>query len=192
MSSFFHYYILFEFSLIPTFLLILGWGYQPERINASMYIIIYTVGASLPLLGCFLFCFRVEGHLSYLLDFSFSYSGFYGGVFFFILVFAFLVKIPVFFVHLWLPKAHVEAPVAGSMILAGVLLKLGGYGLLRVVSKVKFLLLINNFFYYSFILWGGVVTRLICLRQIDLKALVAYSSIGHMGLFVGGVISYNR
>ena len=191
-SNFFQYYIFFEFSLIPTFLLILGWGYQPERMNASIYIIVYTVGASLPLLSCFLYCFYVEGHLSYLLDFSFFYGGFYGSIFFFILVFAFLVKIPVFFVHLWLPKAHVEAPVAGSMILAGVLLKLGGYGLLRVVSKLKFLLLINNFFYYSFILWGGVVTSLICLRQIDLKALVAYSSIGHIGLFVGGVIRYNR
>ena len=87
--------------------------------------VVYTVGASLPLLGCLLHCFWVQGHLRFVLSFYFCLGGFYGKIFFFLFVLAFLVKVPVFFVHLWLPKAHVEAPVAGSMILAGVLLKLG-------------------------------------------------------------------
>nr|YP_010146835.1 NADH dehydrogenase subunit 4 [Yininemertes pratensis]QQP01064.1 NADH dehydrogenase subunit 4 [Yininemertes pratensis] len=190
-SGFFQFYIFFELSLIPTFFLILGWGYQPERLNASMYMILYTVGASLPLLSCLIYFFVGEGHLSFHLSFGLTMVGVYGKVFFFFLVLAFLVKVPVFFVHLWLPKAHVEAPVAGSMILAGVLLKLGGYGLLRMVFSLGSFVESNAVFYMSVVLWGGVVTSVICLRQVDLKALIAYSSVGHMGFFVGGVMSNN-
>lgn len=90
-----------------------------------------------------------------------------------------------------MPKAHVEAPVSGSMVLAGVLLKLGGYGLLRILRKLGSVINCRSGFYFSFVLWGGVVTSLICLRQVDLKALIAYSSIGHMGLFVGGAMRNN-
>nr|YP_002995762.1 NADH dehydrogenase subunit 4 [Lineus viridis]ACO40321.1 NADH dehydrogenase subunit 4 [Lineus viridis] len=190
-DNFFLFYVFFEFSLIPTFLLILGWGYQPERLGASMYMIMYTVGASLPLLSCLFYLFSGQGHLSFHLYFSFCFSGFYGGIFFFFLVLAFLVKIPVFFVHLWLPKAHVEAPVAGSMVLAGVLLKLGGYGLIRIFYMVNDLFDLSNVLYFGAIMWGGVVTAVICLRQVDLKGLIAYSSIGHMSLFVGGVLTNN-
>ena len=103
------------------------------------------------------------------------------------------MKLPVFPFYLWLPKAHVEAPLAGSMILAGLLLKLGGYGLIRVNR-----LIVSPFgqtYYMLFVtcgLVGGVITRLICLQQRDLKALVAFSSIGHMRLvFLGGVTEYS-
>lgn len=190
-TSFLSFYILFELSLIPTFFLILGWGYQPERLGASIYIVIYTVGASLPLLGCFLYSYSVFGHLRFFLPIRFSFFGFYRKFLFCCFVLAFFVKIPVFFFHLWLPKAHVEAPVAGSMILAGVLLKLGGYGLLRVVVKLGDFISVSSNFYLSFVVWGGVITSVICLRQVDLKALIAYSSIGHISLFVGGVIRNN-
>lgn len=192
LGNFFGFYVFFEFSLIPTFFLILGWGYQPERMRARMYIIIYTVGASLPLLRCLVYLLRMQGHLSFHLGFeSLVEKGFFSGILFFLFTLAFLVKIPVFFVHLWLPKAHVEAPVAGSIILAGVLLKLGGYGIIRVSSKLGELIEITRIFYISGILWGGVITSVICLRQADMKGLIAYSSIGHIGFFVGGVLRNN-
>nr|YP_009648865.1 NADH dehydrogenase subunit 4 [Notospermus geniculatus]QCZ36415.1 NADH dehydrogenase subunit 4 [Notospermus geniculatus] len=190
-DNFFGFYIFFELSLVPTFFLIVGWGYQPERLGASMYMVLYTVGASLPLLGCLLFCWGEQGHLSFHLAFVLCKHGFGGEAFFFFFVLAFLVKVPVFFVHLWLPKAHVEAPVAGSMILAGVLLKLGGYGLVRAVGKLAGLVSFGGEKYLALVLWGGVLTGVVCVRQVDMKSLIAYSSIGHMGLFVGGILGDN-
>nr|AIW06144.1 NADH dehydrogenase subunit 4 [Teloganodidae sp. MT-2014] len=185
----FYFYLYFEGSLIPTFFLIVGWGYQPERVPAGLYLLFYTLAASLPLLLSifylskenFSFSILVVGQELTSLNF-YLYLG---------LVLAFLVKMPLFLVHLWLPKAHVEAPVAGSMILAGVLLKLGGYGLYRV-SKVVYLSgMTFNFVWIGVSLAGGVLMSLLCLRQSDLKALVAYSSVVHMGFVVGGLMSFN-
>lgn len=185
-TNLFLFYVFFERRLIPTLFLILGWGYQPERLQAGIYLLFYTLLASLPLLISIFYILNnsLTINIFILINYSFYYYFFY-----FTIIFAFLVKIPIFLVHLWLPKAHVEAPVSGSMILAGVLLKLGGYGLIRVFP---FLLLIGlnfNFIFVSIRLVGGFLISLVCLRQIDIKALIAYSSVAHIGIVLGGLLT---
>nr|YP_009171495.1 NADH dehydrogenase subunit 4 [Cyphoderris monstrosa]AJW76325.1 NADH dehydrogenase subunit 4 [Cyphoderris monstrosa] len=184
--SLFSFYLFFEGSLIPTLFLILGWGYQPERLQAGIYLLFYTLLASLPLLiGLFDVYELVDTLYIPLLDGK-SVIGF---IVYLSLIGAFLVKMPMFLVHLWLPSAHVEAPVSGSMILAGVLLKLGGYGLLRVYKVLILSGLKYNFIWVGISLVGGVLVSLVCLRQTDLKALIAYSSVAHMGIVLGGMMT---
>nr|WJK73085.1 NADH dehydrogenase subunit 4 [Desbruyeresia cf. marianaensis] len=195
LSSIMYFYFFFEASLIPTLLIILGWGYQPERLQAGMYMMIYTVTASLPLLLSILWATQESSSSSMFMsctlrnlffDPNLSWTW---GIFSIVILAAFLVKLPMFTVHLWLPKAHVEAPVAGSMILAAVLLKLGGYGVLRVSQYFNFYMSYSSTIIFSLALWGGVLTSIICFRQIDLKSLIAYSSIGHMSLMLAGALS---
>nr|YP_010579981.1 NADH dehydrogenase subunit 4 [Chironomus transvaalensis]UZS77020.1 NADH dehydrogenase subunit 4 [Chironomus transvaalensis] len=181
----FLFYVFFESSLIPTLFLILGWGYQPERLQAGLYLLFYTLFASLPLLMALFYIMNNFYSLNFLFLKEFNIDNF---LLYLFLVFAFLVKMPMFLVHLWLPKAHVEAPVSGSMILAGVLLKLGGYGLIRVFSIIINISMKLNIFWIVLSLVGGFLVSLICLRQIDLKSLVAYSSVAHMSLVIGGLM----
>nr|UUF68263.1 NADH dehydrogenase subunit 4 [Metapenaeus ensis] len=184
------FYISFESSLIPTLILILGWGYQPERLQAGIYMLFYTLFASLPLLVSLLSFYKVSGTLTLGLVEQVSGVEFVASVWYLVTVFAFIVKLPMFLVHLWLPKAHVEAPVAGSMILAGVLLKLGGYGLIRVLPLFGEVNKNLSWLWVSISLVGGVVVSLMCLRQVDIKALIAYSSVAHMGLVLSGLVVF--
>nr|AYQ18978.1 NADH dehydrogenase subunit 4 [Scymninae sp. 4 ACP-2013] len=180
----FSFYLFFEFSLIPTLLIILGWGYQPERIQAGLYLFFYTMIASLPMM-IFLFNYL---KLNFNLSFLFMMSDL-NLVMFFLLNMVFFVKIPMFMVHLWLPKAHVEAPVSGSMILAGIMLKLGGYGLMRFLILFMSLGMKFNFFLINFSLLGSILISLVCLRQSDMKSLIAYSSVVHMGLMLSSLMT---
>nr|ABU55485.1 NADH dehydrogenase subunit 4 [Rasbora daniconius] len=185
------FYIMFEATLIPTLIIITRWGNQAERLNAGIYFLFYTLAGSLPLLIALLLLQQSAGTLSMLilqytqpltLD-SWGHKIWWAGC-----LIAFLVKMPLYGVHLWLPKAHVEAPVAGSMVLAAILLKLGGYGMIRMMVVLD---AFNKELAYPFIvlaLWGIIMTGSICLRQTDLKSLIAYSSVSHMGLVAGGIL----
>lgn len=189
-SDYLLFYVRFESSLIPTLILILGWGYQPERIQAGVYILFYTLFASLPLLLSLIGLYYNKGTLILNLVDNIRNYFFLDGCWYVITVFAFIVKLPIFLFHLWLPKAHVEAPVAGSIILAGVLLKLGGYGLIRVLPLFNESNKIFSWFWVSIRLVGSVIVRCICLRQVDIKALIAYSSVAHIALVLCGLMTF--
>nr|YP_009107277.1 NADH dehydrogenase subunit 4 [Petrolisthes haswelli]CEH11280.1 NADH dehydrogenase subunit 4 [Petrolisthes haswelli] len=188
--DFMMFYISFEASLIPTLILILGWGYQPERIQAGVYMLFYTLFASLPLLISLVSLYSLKGSSMFLMLSSVSDESLISSIWFFSSVMAFVVKLPLYMFHLWLPKAHVEAPVAGSMILAGVLLKLGGYGLIRLLPAFSVVNKVFSSIWIGLGILGGVLVSFICLRQVDVKSLIAYSSVAHMGLVLAGLVGF--
>lgn len=186
------FYVFFEGVLIPMFILIGVWG-GPRRVYASFKFFLYTLLGSVLMLLAFLYLFMVNGTTDIP---TLVANGVESGAqyWLFLAFFAsFAVKMPMWPVHTWLPDAHVEAPTGGSVILAGVLLKMGGYGFLRF-SIPMFPEAVEYF--APFILWLSVIaiiyTSLVALVQTDMKKMIAYSSVAHMGYVTLGIFTVSR
>nr|YP_010699857.1 NADH dehydrogenase subunit 4 [Chrysotila carterae]WCH62791.1 NADH dehydrogenase subunit 4 [Chrysotila carterae] len=184
------FYVLFEATLIPMFLIIGIFGSRERKIRASYLLFLYTLFSSLLMLLSILFLYQKVGTTNYIalttlqLD---SLSEKFCWVSFFI---AFAVKLPMFPFHIWLPEAHCEAPTSGSVLLAGILLKLGSFGLIRY--NLCIFQDASAFFspvVFTFSSLGIIYASLFVLQQVDLKKIIAYSSVGHMSLILLGIFS---
>ena len=193
-SDIFLFYILFESVLIPMYIIIGYWGTRYRKIYAANMFFLYTYIGSILFFLSILYLMVVLGSTDYfylleLNKYLSTVSQYFLWLGFFI---SFCVKVPMYPFHIWLPEAHVEAPTIGSVILAALLLKLGTYGLVRYSL---FLFLKGFYFFRPFVLTlallGVVYTSIITLRQIDLKKIIAYSSVAHMNLVVLGIFSNN-
>lgn len=180
------FYFTFETSIIPIYLIIIGWGYQPERIRASYYLLFYTLFGSLPLLVIILYLYFSKNTICWQIK-----RRLYSTFLILFLILAFLIKTPIFLLHSWLPKAHVEAPTIGSIILAAIILKLGRYGLIRIASIIYNYSKTFQFILIGFCLFRGIYRRLLCLIQNDIKILIAYSSVVHISLLLASFFIFN-
>lgn len=188
--SIFSMYIYFEFRVIPIFLIIIGWGYQTERVRAGLALLFYTIRASMPLLIIVIILIMVK-NLFFIFQFRMARRSIpVSNLFLISIILAFLVKLPIFLGHLWLPKAHVEAPVVGSMLLAAILLKLGGFGIIRVSSFLSSCSIVRVIISVS--LTGRALIGFICIQQLDIKVIIAYSSVAHIGLVVRSLLYLTR
>lgn len=188
----FLFYIFFESVLIPMFLIIGIWGSRERKIRAAYFFFLYTLLGSVLMLLSILYIYYQVGTTDFEVLLTFSFSPSEQKILWFSFFASFATKVPMVPVHLWLPEAHVEAPTAGSVILAGVLLKLGTYGFIRF----SFPLFPEACFYfapfvYALSVVGIIYTSFTAIRQSDFKRIIAYTSVAHMNLVMLGLFSFN-
>jgi NADH-quinone oxidoreductase subunit M len=191
-TNFFLFYLFWELMLVPMFLLIGVWG-GPSRVHAAFKFLLFTLAGSVLMLVGLIVVLHATGTLDFQALARTRLSPEVQAWLFVAFSAAFAVKVPMFPVHTWLPDAHTEAPTAGSVILAGILLKMGGYGLLRIAlpilpDAVQFFLKPMLVLSVVAIVYGAYVT----LAQTDIKRLIAYSSVSHMGFVTLGIFTLNR
>lgn len=189
----FLFYIFFESILIPMFLVVGVWGSRERKMLAAYYFFLYTLLGSVVMLLSILYIYIQVGSTDYEILLTFIFSDFEQKILWFTFFLAFAAKVPMIPVHLWLPEAHVEAPTAGSVILAGVLLKLGTYGFIRfslpLFPQASFYF---TPFVYTISLIGIVYASLTAIRQTDFKRIIAYTSVAHMNVVMLGIFSFNN
>lgn len=187
------FYIFFESVLIPMYLIVGIWGSRERKILAAYYFFLYTLLGSVIMLLSIFYIYSQVGTTDYETLLTFSFSELEQKLMWFTFFIAFASKVPMLPVHLWLPEAHVEAPTAGSVILAGVLLKLGTYGFIRFSLP---LFPKASFFFtplvYTIAAVGIIYTSFTAIRQTDFKRIIAYTSIAHMNLVILGIFSFNN
>jgi len=186
------FYVLWEAMLIPMYMLIAIWG-GPRKIYASIKFFLYTLSGSILLLVGIIWLYTVNNYSFYIPDMMWQDYSLTSQIYLFLAFFlAFAIKVPMFPFHTWLPAAHVEAPTAGSVILASILLKMGTYGFLRFALPITpdaTVILMPYVLWLSIagIIYGGFTA----LAQSDMKKLIAYSSVGHMGFVTLGIFVLN-
>ena len=186
------FYVFFEAILIPMFLIIGVWGSRERRIRAAYMLFFYTLIGSVLMLLAILAIYSITGTTDYQTLLVTPIDESLQKIFWIAFFASFSVKVPMVPVHIWLPEAHVEAPTAGSVILAGVLLKLGSYGLIRFSMP---LFPAATIFYtplvYTMAAIAVVYTSLTAIRQTDIKRIIAYASVAHMNVILIGMFALN-
>ena len=186
------FYIFFESILIPMFLVIGVWGSRTRKLKAAYQFFLYTLVGSLFMLLAIFYIFFETGCTDFQILNTIRFSEQKELILWLAFFMSFSVKVPMVPVHIWLPEAHVEAPTSGSVILAGILLKMGTYGLLRFslclfpYASIYFAPLV-----YTMSAIAIIYTSLTTLRQIDLKKIIAYSSVAHMAFVTIGIFTFN-